>query len=538
MAHVITRRSFMKAGAQAAAAAGLASLANIPGFLRQALADGTLGPTGNKKILFIFLRGGNDGINTILPIQDPGYAFFRPQIGIPKDPMTDYSMATGACDAPGVLQPYAIRAGNGFAALNPALYDLAPLFNTGQLALLHRVAYRSQSRSHFDSERYWEKGTDGVGANNRLVGDGIFYRAIVETGLHVNRALSGVSIQSNMPQSLRGRQPMTNLSSINRYNILGVSGTTSSTNGLTVAADRLKLLNGIDAANGRPYAEKDNRDLVHGLADAFRDTLDIFQNPDNDFASNPFVDEQGYPLFIINSTADNLLPVNRRLGSGAYGFFTNLKAAAQVLSLGGAVIAGTEMGGFDTHTNQNTTGSPHLGAHTNLLRRIGYAYYALWKFFNNPAYSPTVKWEDVVVVTLSEFGRTSVQNDSVGTDHAEASVMYVGGGGVNGGVYGCDGNPNPKLGGALNWVPCTAVVGPPASVLKDGSMFAANNSVGYLRRTIDYRSVLGEIIRDHLCASQDQLNRIIPAYANEGVERLKDGGAVSGTTIIGELGLV
>jgi len=80
----------------------------------------------------------------------------------------------------------------------------------------------------------------------------MFYRTMEESGWHQNHALSGVSFQSNLPFSLRGQQPMTNLSSVNRYNILGVSGTTSSTNGTTVAADRLKLLNAIDAANGRP----------------------------------------------------------------------------------------------------------------------------------------------------------------------------------------------------------------------------------------------------------------------------------------------
>ena len=115
--------------------------------------------------------------------------------------------------------------------------------------------------------------------------------------------------------------------------------------------------------------------------------------------------------------------------------------------------------------------------------------------------------------------------------------MYVGGGSLRGGVYGCDTNSNSTLGTA-NWTPCTPVIGPPATVLKDGSMFAANNSVGYLRRTLDYRSVLGEIIRDHLGATQEQLNRIIPAYGSESTEHLKNGGMVGTTPIIGEPGLV
>jgi uncharacterized protein (DUF1501 family) len=483
-------------------------MVNIPLFLQKALAEGNIGLSG-KKLLFIFLRGGNDGLNNIVPIQDPSYAAFRAQIGIPKDPDAFYDVATGQCDDPGVLQPYAIRLGNGFAALNPQLYNLAPLFNTGRLALIHRVAYRSQSRSHFDSERYWEKGSDGTTAQ-RLVTDGVFYRTMEESGWHQNHALSGVSFQSNLPFSLRGEQPMTNLSSVNRYNILGVSGT----------ADRLKILNAIDAANGQPYPTKDNRELVTGLGNAFRDTLDIFQ--DESFTKNDFFDTDGTTrLFPINA-ANN--PTNVVDGN-AYGFFQNLKSAAQVLANTDAIIAGTEMGGFDTHTGQVTAGSPHLGGHAKLLKRIGWAFYALSKFFQN--YSPTVKWEDVVVVTMSEFGRTSAENASMGTDHAEASVMYVGGGAVNGGVYGCSTTP---MNGVPQWEPGNGT--------KTGSMYQANTSVGYLRRAFDFRSIIGEIIRDHLGATQAQLNRIIPAYASEATEHLKSGGMIGTTPIVGEAGIV
>src|SRR5258705_13194635 len=105
----------MNAGAQAAMTEGLASMVNIPLFLQRALAEGTIGISG-KKLLFIFLRGGNDGINNIVPIQDPSYAAFRQAIGLPKDPAVFYDATPGQCDNPGALQPYAIRLGNGFAA--------------------------------------------------------------------------------------------------------------------------------------------------------------------------------------------------------------------------------------------------------------------------------------------------------------------------------------------------------------------------------------------------------------------------------------
>ena len=144
MPNIITRRSFIKAGLQSTVAAGLASLTNVPLFLQQALAEGNIGLSG-KKLLFIFLRGGNDGINNVIPINDPGYDFYRPTIGLPKDPAVLYDVASGQADNPGVLQPFAIRLGNGFAALNPNLYDLVPLFNAGQLALVHRAGSEAWS---------------------------------------------------------------------------------------------------------------------------------------------------------------------------------------------------------------------------------------------------------------------------------------------------------------------------------------------------------------------------------------------------------
>jgi uncharacterized protein (DUF1501 family) len=523
--NIITRRDFFKVSAQAAVAAGIASLLQVPPFLRRALADGTLGFTGNKKILFLFFRGGNDGVNNVIPILDPSYDSQRPVLAIPKHPIGDslYQNASGPGGCPG-LDPQnpgaAIPLCNGFAALHPALGDVVPLYQAGKLAMIHRVAYRSQSRSHFDSEKYWEKGSDGTAAN-RSIGDGIWYRAIVETGWHLNHSLAGVSIQSNMPQSLRGQFPMTNLSSLNRYDLLGVHTAAGSTN-----TDRMKLLQAIDAANRQPYPPKDNRSFVYNLGTAFRDTLDIidYRNPASPFRSNEYYDADGTThLFPIDSGSDQ-----RGLGANSYGFFQNLKSAAQILAHTDAVISGTEIGGFDTHTSQATAANPHLGSHANLLRRVAWAFHALWRFYSNPAYnSKGLTWDDILVVTMSEFGRTSAENASVGTDHAEASVMYVGGGSVRGGVYGCSLN---QRNGIAEWT-----MGDGG---KNGSLFSANSNVGYLRRIIDYRSVFGEIIREHLGLSDTQLGKVIPAYNVESTEHLRNGGMVATTPIVGELDFI
>lgn len=558
MANIITRRSFLSATGRAGIGLGLASLMTIPPFLKRALAEGSIGVNG-KKLIFIFLRGGNDGVNNVPPVLDPSYRGTananRPFIGIPTDPIVDYSVASGSAAIVPSEYPYAVNLGNGFAALNPALRDLCPIFNAGDLAIVHRAGYRSLSRSHFDSEQYWEKGTDGTSSNKSVV-DGIWYRTVVESRWNLNHALSGVSIQSNMPASLRGEQPMTNLSSIGRYNLLGVYSASGSTN-----TDRVKMLNALDASYLQSFPAKDNRDMVHTLGLQFRDTLDIFQNPS--FQQNTWVDDGlgTYPagtfLFPASSAQDTIagysplpgvIPTTYRVGSGGYGFMNNIRTCAQLLNNTDAIITGTEIGGWDTHTAQvtydgvNLASLPHLGGQANLLRRVAAAYYGLWRYFSiygkggsQEIPGAQVGWNDVVLVTMSEFGRTSLENDSQGTDHGEASVMYVAGGAVNGSVYGCDLTTNAKLITASNPTGLNWQVG---TGLKNGSLYSADTNVGYLRRTIDYRSVLGEIIRDHLGATQPQLNRIIPAYTNEGAEHLLNGGLVASTPILGEIGIV
>jgi uncharacterized protein (DUF1501 family) len=173
------------------------------------------------------------------------------------------------------------------------------------------------------------------------------------------------------------------------------------------------------------------------------------------------------------------------------------------------VVTGTSLEGFDTRNGQGGL----RGTHANRLKWIGWTFYALRKFFNN--ISPAL-WQNTIIVSLSEFGRTTQQNGSGGTDHAEAGVMFIAGGKVKGGVYQC---------GNDNW-----------TVGRSGSMFQVSGR--YLRRTVDFRSVLGEIIREHLGATAAQLNTIIPGYA-EARENLLSGGITLDTTkIVGELGIV
>lgn len=547
--NILSRRTFLSRSFKTSMAVALSTLTDIPFVMKRALAEGSIGLNG-KKILFIWLRGANDGLNSVIPIQDSTYNTIRPDIGIAKDPGTNYA-TTGPADFPigdPTLNTFhyasAIRLGNGFAALHPSLKFLAPIYNAGDLALIHRVAYPRQSRSHFDSQNYWENGSP----NNNLSKDGIFYRTIMESGLANTAPLTGISIQSALPLILRGSgAAMTNLTDPTRYNLLGVPTT----------AGNAKAARAIHAANDYPFSYKRNRELLDLQYANMSNTLEIFSDinftetgnlfrdnvkTDGDTAWYPGAsnDSQGYYLFPTNNGKNGgfqrpggTTNTNKYVvATNHYNFFSNLKAAALILNNTDAIIAGTELGGFDTHQTQGAA----TGTHSNLQRAIGWAMYALRKYFTH--YANRATWENTIVVTLSEFGRTSVENSDNGTDHAEAGVMFVAGGAVKGygkgnvsGVFGCSpGDTIPWITGPRTTNPATC-----------GTMFAANVNVasGYLRRSCDYRSVLGEIIRDHLGATQGQLNRIIPGYGIAG-ENLMGGGpsSIDGVQIRGEVGIL
>jgi uncharacterized protein (DUF1501 family) len=563
--NIVTRRAFLSHSAKLGLGVALSTLVDIPFVMKRALAEGSIGLNG-KKLLFIWLRGANDALNSVVPVLDSAYTPSRPTLALPTDSSQLYGTANRAAyDAtlfngsmartpsdPTYSYGFATALGNGFAALHPSLKFLAPVYNVGELALVHRVGYPKQSRSHFDSQNYWENGNP----NNNLSQDGIFYRTMVESGLANTQALTGVSIQSSLPLILRGSAAaMTNLSDPERYALLGIP---NDTNGLAKAS--AYLTNAVPL----PFAPKKNRELLSLQYANLAQTLAVFDKIDFDEGHNTYQDDlktdgdtdwvpinqngtsigdptRGYFLFPTddaNNKNGGWRRPDRSITAGKYvvdpshkSFFKNLKAAALVLNQTDAIICGTQLDGFDTHKAQGTLN----GAHPILQRAIGWSIYALRKFFKlygkgGPYALPGAKasWDDVVVVTLSEFGRTTIENSDLGTDHAEAGVMFVAGGAVKGygkgnayGVFNCSTSGEPLL-----WTPGNG-----------GSMFGVSGR--YLQRNTDYRSVLGEIIRKHLGATQSQLDRIIAGYANSN-EKLLLGGAsgVDGTQIRGEVGIL
>lgn len=557
--NIISRRSFLSHATTLGLGTALATLTDIPLVLKRALADGSIGlpgPDGRvRKLLFIFLRGANDGLNSVIPFGDSAYGPpSREFLEIKKDPLQPFT-ATGqaffpaAGSAAGTFDhPYGLPLGNGFAALHPSLKFLAPVYNAGDLVALHRVGYPDQSRSHFDSQAYWETGAP----RDETIKDGILYRAMVESGLAATAPLTGVSIGSSLPLILRGsKAAMTNVSDPTRFDLLAVPNTAAA----NTKADAL-----LARANQARFADKRERQLLQLQYQNLTQTLDIFAQLDFSEAGNTYRDDEatdgdtdwaaanggGYHLFpttneknggwrrsTTETRADKYV-----VSTSSYEYFRQLKAASLVLNKTDALVSGVSINGWDTHSDQVQADNPalgqgaHTGSHANLLRRVGWSLYALRKYFT--IHADKCRWDDLVVVTLSEFGRTTVENSDAGTDHAEASVMLVAGGGVKGfqsgplgnvtrtGVLNCGGDGDRVL---------------PWQTGATGSMFQAEDR--YLQRNTDYRSVLGKLIRDHLGSTQEQLNRIIPGYAVAG-ESLKSRGVQErdGVEVMGEPDIV
>ncbi|MGZ5483682.1 MAG: DUF1501 domain-containing protein, partial [Pyrinomonadaceae bacterium] len=157
----------------------------------------------------------------------------------------------------------------------------------------------------------------------------------------------------------------------------------------------------------------------------------------------------------------------------ANGFGNALRQTAQLIKAGvGLEVAFTEVGGWDTHVNQGN----QQGQLSNLLRNFSSAIAAL-----HTDLGP--RMDDVVILSMSEFGRTVRENGNRGTDHGHANAMFILGNSVRGGkVYG-------------DW-----------PGLKSSQLYEGRD----LALTTDFRDVFGEIAQKHLGATN--LNTIFPSY--------------------------
>mgnify|MGYP003348017930 CR=1 FL=1 len=265
---------------------------------------------------------------------------------------------------------------DGFFGLHPSLAPLKSIYDSGQLAVVHAVGSPDNTRSHFDAQDYMESGAPG----NKSVGDGWLNR-YMQTAAHAKASpFRAVAFSANMPRSLMGPAPAVAMTRIGDFGVR--AGAASDT-----------IEGAFEAMYGKVDRGPETFEAVKMLKSA---------NPQQ------YVAENGaqYP-------------------SSAYG--QALLQIAQLIKADvGLEVAFADIGGWDTHANQGN----ERGQLSNRLGEFANGLSALYHDLGD-------RVRNVVVLTMTEFGRAIRQNGSGGTDHGHASCLFAFGGPVKGGkVYG------------------------------------------------------------------------------------------------------
>lgn len=368
----LSRRTFLKRALGATGAALVLSFFPVE-FLRRTAAAAT---NAGKTLVVIFQRGGNDGLNTIVPYQDPQYYVVRPSaaggagnIGIPPP---------GNGNGSGIAIP------NSVFAMHPAIQPLLDLYNNNTLAIITQAGF-ANTLSHFTDQDTIERGVFSMQ-------DGWLNRYLTAVPAGGTAALRAASI-GDMADALRGTTlvpAINNLSSLS-FARLGNSKTPLDSN--------LRALYAQDptSTSTNPYSA-----LVHALGP------DMLNKVASIEAIGPAAPQNGaqYP----NTT---------------YG--RQLRDVAHIIRSGlGLEVAHIDIGGWDTHDDQ---GSGAAGGQQ--FSRLADFAGGIRAFSND--LGPLMS--KVVVLTCTEFGRTVKQNANGGTDHGKGSVWFLLGGGVKGGLY-------------------------------------------------------------------------------------------------------
>jgi len=374
------RRNFLKLSATTSAM-GLLPL-ELSAMLKSVNIDSC--DNSNRKLVLINLAGGNDGLNTIIPINDyDTYANLRPSIKISDSGTNSYLMLDNTLPDSQLI------------GLHPALTGFKSLYDKGWMRVLQSVGYPAQNKSHFASTDIYSTGNDGNSWSNGNESGwiGRFMETYYANELN-NLYPLGVQIGSNKTS-------------------LGFHG--EAEHGLAInisGQDPSGFYSELNGLGGTPPSVIPNSD--YGLELQYIIDTDRLSNQYSQAISNAFNsgnNTSSYP----NTDLSNQLKTVARLISGG------LETKIYIVRIGG----------FDTHNNQNEGANTIQGKHNDLLTEVSEAI----EIFFNDLDSQSLS-DDVVGLTFSEFGRKAKENGNFGTDHGEIAPMFVFGKPINGGVSG------------------------------------------------------------------------------------------------------
>jgi len=437
MSRKITRRQFLKRSAAAAAAVAAApSMRWIPGTNVSYAA----GP-GDAILVYFFLDGGNDGLNTVYPLsgtQRALYDEYRPTLGHPDTVagLSKWNTGDSGLNLTDILSIGNDAAGDEYA-LHPVMTGLHDLYQQGKMAVVHGVHYAHPNHSHFRSTEIWETG-DPVNA----LGAGWFARYLDYAGFGPTD-VPGVILNSSV-------QPLftptnTSLFTFRRLSDLQFPASDQS----DLKQDTFRAM----------YDESDDRDALAypelvKLAQTGIATVDKMQEYYKPGSGSDDAHAGKVEKLLLNGDGSynsrNDLVYDSPLNSGNNPLLNQFRlardlrhVAATIRADVGARFFHVRLGGFDTHSSQEQ------GLfHSALMLAISEGMAALYNDLAGGAslpggytgYRTGPLADKVLLATFSEFGRTIRQNassaNSAGTDHAAASVHWVVGGQVVGGQYG------------------------------------------------------------------------------------------------------
>jgi len=321
---------------------------------------------------------------------------------------------------------------DGYFGLHPSLAPLEALFRKDQLAIVHAAGSPDPTRSHFDAQDFMESGTPGVKATE----DGWLNRAMEAVPEENASPFRAVAMGPNLPRMLHGSASAIALPDLRQFKVMPQSPAMAAT-----------VQGGFEAM----YAQTVDHAL-HGTGTETFEAIDMLRKVD----PSKYAPENGaqYPT--------------SRLGQ-------SLQQIGQLLKANiGVEVLFVDCGGWDNHVNEGGV----QGQLSNLLKDLGQGLAGFHQDMGD-------RMQDIVVVTMSEFGRTAKENGNRGTDHGHANCMFVMGGDVKGGrVYG-------------------AWPGLADHQLNEGRDLAL---------TTDFRLVLGEILSKHNGVLD--LNAVFPGFEN------------------------
>jgi uncharacterized protein (DUF1501 family) len=386
-----------------------------------------------KTFVVVFQRGACDGLNTVVPYGDGGYRKARPSIAIPSPKGGDVSAALDL---------------DGHFGLHPALHDLLPLYKDGSLGIVHAVGSPDASRSHFDCQDFMESGTPGI----KSTSDGWMNRCAGSLG-STDSKFRSVALTQTLPRVLRGSSPAVALARIDdfhvREDIAMSEGPGMGRPGRRGMAAHEGAGDSSATAFEKLYADA-AKDM---LGNAGRETFEAIE-------ALKVADPSKY------TPREGATYPRGRLGD-------SMKQMAQLIKADlGVELAFVDIGGWDHHTAEGGS----TGQLANLLKQLGGTLSAFDRDLGD-------RMRDVVVLTMTEFGRTVRENGNRGTDHGHGSVSFVMGGPVRGGlVHG----RFPKL--------------------SEENLYEGRD----LPVTTDFRDLVGEVLVRHMGVSD--LKRVFPNY--------------------------